>query len=313
MERRNQLQFKGEGRTLFGLTIVNTILTLITLGLYYPWAKVKYLQYYYQNFYMSGDHFSFHGTGKEIFKGFIKAILFIVALFVIYGIFIAIKVPIIGVLIYILGFLLIIPIAMHGTMRYRLAKTSWRSIHFGYRGNITKLIKLYLKGLGLTLVTFGIYSYWFEMKIRSYLFEHIRFGNVKLGFKGNGLDFFLLNLKGGILTLLTLGIYSFWYFAELFRFYYQNTTAEHDGRTYELDCKATAGDIFKLYVVNMLLVVFTLGLGYAWAQVRTMKFMAENIIIPEDLNTDDVVQTESDFDDATGDSMFDFLDFNFIF
>ncbi len=313
MERRNQLQFKGEGRTLFGLTIVNTILTLITLGLYYPWAKVKYLQYYYQNFYMSGDHFSFHGTGKEIFKGFIKAILFIVALFVIYGIFIAIKVPIIGVLIYILGFLLIIPIAMHGTMRYRLAKTSWRSIHFGYRGNITKLIKLYLKGLGLTLVTFGIYSYWVEMKIRSYMFEHIRFGNIKLGFKGNGLDFFLLNLKGGILTMLTLGIYSFWYFAELFRFYYQNTVAEHDGRTYELDCKATAGDIFKLYIVNMLLVVFTLGLGYAWAQVRTMKFMAENIIIPEDLNTDDVVQTESDFDDATGDSMFDFLDFNFIF
>ena len=313
MERRNQLQFKGEGRTLFGLTIVNTILTLITLGLYYPWAKVKYLQYYYQNFYMSGDHFSFHGTGKEIFKGFIKAILFIVALFVIYAIFIAIKVPIIGVLIYALGFLLIIPIAMHGTMRYRLAKTSWRSIHFGYRGNITKLIKLYLKGVGLTLVTLGIYSYWFEMKIRSYLFEHIRFGNIKLGFKGKGLDFFLLNLKGGILTSLTLGIYSFWYFAELFQFYYKNTVAEHDGKTYELDCKATAGDIFKLYVVNILLVVFTLGLGYAWARVRTMKFMAENIVIPEDLNTDNVVQTESDFDDATGDSMFDFLDFNFIF
>lgn len=313
MERKNQLEFKGEGRTLFGLTIVNTILTLITLGLYYPWAKVKYLQYYYQNFYMSGDHFSFHGTGQEIFKGFIKAILFIVAIVALYFVFILIKLPMIGVLLYVIGFLLIIPIAMHGTMRYRLAKTSWRSIHFGYRGNLTKLMKLYFKGLGLSIVTLGIYAYWFEMKFRSYLFDHIRFGNVKLGFKGNGLDFFLLNLKGSILTTLTLGIYSFWYFAELFRFYYENTTAEHDGKTYTLSSDATAGEIFKLYAVNFLLIVFTLGLGYAWAQVRTMKFLAANITIPEDLNTDNVIQTEADFDDATGDSMFDFLDFNFIF
>ena len=298
---------------MFGLTIINTILTVITLGLYYPWAKVKYLQYYYQNFYMSGDHFSFHGTGKEIFKGFIKAILFIVVIVAVYAVFVAIKLPVLGIIIYMLGFFLLVPIAMHGTMRYRLAKTSWRSIHFGYRGSLTELLKIYFKGLGLTLITLGIYASWFEVELRSYLFRHIRFGNVTLGFKGSGTDLFWINFKGALLTMITFGIYSFWYFAELFNYYYENTTAEHNGQVFELDCRATAGKVFELQLVNALIIVFTLGLGFAWAQVRTMKFMAENIVIPEDLDTDDLVQTEADFDDATGDSMFDFLDFDFIF
>jgi uncharacterized membrane protein YjgN (DUF898 family) len=262
---------------------------------------------------MSGDHFSFHGTGNEIFKGFIKAFIFIVALVAIMFVLGLINLRFLGMIIYILGFLLIVPIAIHGTMRYRLAKTSWRSIHFGYRGSLTELIKLYFKGFGLTLITLGIYASWYEVEIRSYLFKHIRFGNVKLGFKGSGLDLFIINLKGTLLTMLTLGIYSFWYYAELFRFYYENTTIEHNGQTYDFECDATAGKIFKLFAVNALIIVFTLGLGFAWAQVRTMKFLADNIIVPEELDTDNVIQTEADFDDATGDSMFDFLDFNFIF
>ncbi len=313
MERRNTLDFRGTGGTLFGLTIVNTILTVLTLGLYYPWAKVKYLQYYYQNSYLSGDPFSFHGTGGEIFKGFIRAILFIVVVVAAYTALILMKLTLLGIIVYLLGFMLLLPIAMHGTLRYRLAKTSWRSIHFGYRGNLTALIKLCLKGFGLTLVTLGIYASWFEADLLTYLYRHIRFGNITLGFRGKGADLFVIHLKGLILSMLTMGIYSFWYFAELFRYYRQNTVAEHNGQVYQLDSRVTAGDVFRLQVVNMLIIGFTFGLGFAWAQVRTMRFLAENIIIPEELNTDNVVQTEEDFSDATGDSMFDFLDFNFIF
>ncbi len=313
MERKNLLGFKGTGSTLFGLTIVNTILTVITLGLYYPWAKVKYLKYYYQNFYMSGDHFSFHGTGKEIFKGFIRALIFIVAIVAAYAIFLYLQIPLLAIVIYLIGFLLLIPIAVHGTMRYRLAKTSWRSIHFGYRGDLTELIKLYFKGFGLTLITLGIYGSWFEANFRSYLFKHIRFGDVTLGFTGKGEELFLINLKGTILTFVTLGIYWFWYMAELYRFYYEYTVAEHNGQTYQLESTFSAGKVFKLEVVNGLIILFTLGLGFAWAQVRRMKFMADNLIIPEELDTDSIVQTESDYKDATGEGMFDFLDFNFIF
>jgi uncharacterized membrane protein YjgN (DUF898 family) len=313
MGKKNLLEFKGSGSTLFGLTIVNTILTVITLGIYYPWAKAKYLKYYYQNFYMSGDNFSFHGTGAEMFKGFIKAFIFIVVIVALYAGLLALKLTALGIIIYVLGCLVIAPIAMHGTMRYRMAKTSWRSIHFGYRGNFTDLMKMYFKGLGLTIITLGIYASWFEADLRAYIFKHIRFGNVRLGFDGTGTDLFIINLKGLILTAITLGIYSFWYMSELFNYYYRHTTAEHNGQVYRLNSQASGGKFFALQFVNMLIITFTLGLGFAWAQVRTMQFLAENIAIPEELDTDNIVQTETDFDDATGDSMFDFLDFDFIF
>ncbi len=316
MERKNLLKFNGSGGTLFGLTIVNTLLTVITLGLYYPWAKVKYLKFYYQNLTLSNDHFSFHGTGAEMFKGFIKAFLLIIGLLGIYGICVAVKVPflaLVGMLVYLTGFIFLIPISLHGTYRYRLAKTSWRSIHFGYRGNITELIKLFLKGFGLTLVTFGIYSSWFEINLRKYIYKHIRFGNAKFNFTGNGNEYFFINLKGMFLTIITLGIYSFWYSAELFRYHYKNTEVEHNGQIYRLNSNVSGGSVFGLYFVNGLIISFTLGLGFAWAKVREMKFFAENILIPEELDTDNITQTEEDYTDATGDSMFDFLDLNLIF
>jgi hypothetical protein len=39
-----QLEFKGQGSAFFGILIVNWILTVLTLGFYYPWARAKQLQ-----------------------------------------------------------------------------------------------------------------------------------------------------------------------------------------------------------------------------------------------------------------------------
>ncbi|MBL7947284.1 MAG: DUF898 family protein, partial [Flavobacteriales bacterium] len=77
-----RLAFKGQGGDLFIVLIVNMLLTFITLGLYYPWAKARKLSWYYEHTELDGHPFHFHGKGEEMFKGFIKAI---VLLLVIYG------------------------------------------------------------------------------------------------------------------------------------------------------------------------------------------------------------------------------------
>ena len=69
-----QVTFYGEGAKLFGIYIVNILLTLVTLGLYYPWARAALLKYMYEESEFEGSRFTFHGTGKEMFIGFIKAI-----------------------------------------------------------------------------------------------------------------------------------------------------------------------------------------------------------------------------------------------
>ena len=58
------LKFNGDHGRLIGLRIMNNILTVITLGFYYPWAKTAYLKYLYGETEFMESRFTFHGTGK---------------------------------------------------------------------------------------------------------------------------------------------------------------------------------------------------------------------------------------------------------
>lgn len=49
-----QLQFTGKGSEYFGIWIVNLLLTILTLGIYSAWAKVRRLQYFYRNTQLAG-------------------------------------------------------------------------------------------------------------------------------------------------------------------------------------------------------------------------------------------------------------------
>ena len=76
------LRFHGKGFDFFKIQLVNLILCVITLGLYYPWAKARTLSYLYSQTSFENQPFIFTGTGKEMFRGFIKAFLFIITLYV---------------------------------------------------------------------------------------------------------------------------------------------------------------------------------------------------------------------------------------
>ena len=306
-----RVKFHGDGGKYFGILIVNFLLTIVTVGLYYPWARAKNLQYLYGETEFAGSRFTFHGTGKEMFKGFIKAILLIGALLIIYQASIFSKnsmIMLAGTLVYFLGILTIIPLAIHGGLRYRMSRTSWRGIHFGYRGNLRELFTLCFKGTLLTIFTLGIYASWFQCDLRRYLEGNVRLGNVRFSFEGEGKELFFITLKGFILTILTLGIYSFWFGRNLNHFAINNTKLEQDGVQCTFQSNLNAGDIFVTGIVNYFLIVLTLGLGIPWAVLRQMRMVLDNIELHGAFNPDTVVQTEESYTDATGDDMLDMLD-----
>ena len=47
LEKYTNLKFYAQPSKLFVILLVNFFFTIITLGLYYPWAKAKLLQYFY--------------------------------------------------------------------------------------------------------------------------------------------------------------------------------------------------------------------------------------------------------------------------
>ena len=67
--------FHGNGGTLFGIHVVNVLLTLVTFGVYYFWAKTRIRGYLSGQTEIEGDRFAYHGTARELLLGTIKAVL----------------------------------------------------------------------------------------------------------------------------------------------------------------------------------------------------------------------------------------------
>lgn len=312
--RTNELKFYGDGAKLFGIQIINAILTIVTLGIYYPWAKAANLKYIYQETEFAGSRFVFHGTGKEMFKGFVKLVLIIIVFYAaLFGLaYLGTTATIIGVLAFYLGILFLIPVAIHGALKYRLSRTSWRGIHFGYRGDLKELIKICFVGYFFTLITFGFYVSWLEVKIRKYVMTNSRMGDVSFDFRGEGGNLLGTKIFGGILIVLTLGIYTPWYLAELQNFYINNTRIMQGDRQFTIRGNFKGSTMFKQLIVSLLIIVFTLGLGYSWVIVRYLRFVMENIEIPEAFDADTLTQTETAYTNATGDDMADILDIGLV-
>ncbi|MFK6999429.1 YjgN family protein [Flavobacterium oreochromis] len=307
-----QMNFDGKGETFFGIIILNWVLSIITLGFYYPWAKEKRLKYLYSETILDGSPFEFHGTGKEMFKGFLVSIAVFLGIGIIVGTFYMLDYQVIATLLLIGVLVVIVPFAIHGSYRYRMSKTSWRGIRFGYRGKRNELIVNFLRWMGLTVLTLGFYGAWFTINLRRYIIQNIRFGDIKMDYKGNGGDYFVINIKGYILTLFTLGIYGFWWQKDIIEYYVNNLKLHKGDDELDFTTNITGGGIFKFTIVNILILMFTLGLGAAWVEMRMMKFLFSSIQLEGTIDLNTINQTEEIYKDATGEDIEDLLDIDLV-
>ncbi|MGV7220836.1 MAG: YjgN family protein [Nitrospinales bacterium] len=299
--------FHGNGMELFKIIFVNYILTVLTLGIYYFWAKTKERSYIFGSTSFGGDRFSYHGTGKELFRG--GLILFLILL-VIYSIswgvtliFGAEAGVIVQNVVFPILFVFAFPALIVGAFRYRLSRTSWRSIRFSFRGLRMDALKIFLKGYLLSLLTLGFYIPFFWVSMENFWRNHSYFGSMSFRFSGEAREIYGKCIIGILLSLLTFGIYGFWLKAFLQRYYWSKTTFGNG--TFDFD--ATGGEMFKLNLVNLFILVFTLGLGLAWVKVRNMNFIADHLSLRGSFDVNKVIQEMKD-SGALGEEALDAFD-----
>ena len=68
-------KFTGDASEYFGIWIVNLFLSIVTLGIYSPWAKVRKKRYFYGHTWVADSNFEYHGIPIAILKGRIIALL----------------------------------------------------------------------------------------------------------------------------------------------------------------------------------------------------------------------------------------------
>ena len=63
------VRFTGNTGEYFRIWIVNIALTIVTLGVYSPWAKVRKFRYFYGNTSLADGRFDYHAKPKAILIG----------------------------------------------------------------------------------------------------------------------------------------------------------------------------------------------------------------------------------------------------
>lgn len=137
-------EFNGQAGDFFGIWFVNAFLTLLTLGLYSPWAKVRTQQYFYGNTNLAGGSFQFLANPMDLFKTRLIA-LGLLIMFVIsqdyagaYQTATVIYIAMLAI------YLATAPVLLVMMMSFRLRYSAWRGIAFKFNKDFAGAYRVYL-------------------------------------------------------------------------------------------------------------------------------------------------------------------------
>jgi uncharacterized membrane protein YjgN (DUF898 family) len=151
---RLDIRFTGSGSEYLRIWIVNLVLTIVTLGVYYPWAKARRLRYFHGNTQVGGHPLDFHGEPKKMLRGYVL----VGAMLVLYSVAGNFS-PLAGLV----AFLIVAglwPLLLKSSLQFRLANTSWRGLRFRFKGSVADayraLLPLFLPGLLIVAALLGV-------------------------------------------------------------------------------------------------------------------------------------------------------------
>lgn len=124
------LRFTGSGSEYFRIWIVNLLLTLVTLSLYWPFARARRMVYFHRNTLVGSDALGFHADPWKMFRGYLLML-------VLGGVYFGVStfVPELAWLPF-LVLAVLWPVLWRSSLMFRLRNTSWRGVRFEFEGSL---------------------------------------------------------------------------------------------------------------------------------------------------------------------------------
>lgn len=174
-------RYTGTGSSLFGLALMNGLLTLLTLGIYRFWGKTRVRRYIWSSFDLGGNRPEYTGTGLEKFLGFLVAVIVLtvylgliqVILFY-FGMHFVLEPKseaqvLMQLSVFYISLFAILPLmifARYRARRYMMARTRFMGIRFGMDKGAWGYVWRAIAHGALTAVTLGILlprqTFWLE-------------------------------------------------------------------------------------------------------------------------------------------------------
>lgn len=316
-------EFRGSGSEYFRIWLVNILLSIITMGIYSAWAKVRKNLYLYGNTRIGGASFEYLAKPSRILKGR----LIVAGFFLLQGVLSKIF-PIAGAVLSII-FVIALPWLVVRSLAFNARNSSLRNIRFTFNGSYKEAAKAYLLWPMVAMLTLGFLFPYAYFRQRKFMVENSGYGAT--GFKFNathrdyGRIFFGLLvpvLLGGLLIsgsfflfppmfiLVALALYLYIFSCVSVKtgnlLYNSSSLAGH---RFEADMKLK--DYFVLVLTNSLATAVTFGLFYPWAKVRSLRYKVEHLELAPGGDLDGFVAESQKQISAVGFEATDFMDIDF--
>lgn len=298
--------FTGRTSEYFRIWAVSLCLSLITLGIYSAWGKVRKRRYLYAHTRLDDSGFDYRAAPVAILKGRVIAL----ALFG--GFALSAHFSPVAQVVFIVLLVLLMPWIVVASSRFNARNTAYRNVAFGFDGTLREAAKVFLGFGAIALVTAGAAYPWFRMRRARFIIERHRFGATPFaadlaigGFVVAYLLAALMLIGAGVLMVAAIGTafgiavaagdakhppagliflpVASIYVAYLAVFAYLR--ARIGNLTLNatilgpLRCRSTlrARDLTWIYATNIVAAIATLGLAIPWVTIRMARYRASKL------------------------------------
>jgi len=336
-------EFTGKTGEYFKIWIVNVFLTILTLGVYSAWAKVRKKRYFYGNTLLQNAPFEYLADPIKILKGRL----------LVFGIFVAYAITtnlipwtdaLFGLL-----FLLVFPWVAVKALSFKTRNSSYRNIRFDFRATYGNAAGVFIGTAILVGLTFGITYPYFAYRRSKFVMDNSGYGRTLFYFWGRVKSFYFVyfvaavfvivgvllvmivfpqfilpqmpnqppdepNMALSVTPILFLLLVGLLVYLSVFAYIktaitnlvWSNTSLGN----HRFESTLRTSQMIWLYLSNVVAIVISLGLLIPWASIRMARYRLDNLKLLAADELDGFVASEQEKVGAAGEEISEFFDFD---
>jgi uncharacterized membrane protein YjgN (DUF898 family) len=325
-------RFTGKSGEYFKIWVVNIFLTILTLGIYSAWAKVRKKRYFYRNTFLQEVPFDYLADPRKILKG--RTIVFGVLVVLLLPVYFQ---PYLG-LVLVIPAIALFPWLVMKAVSFRARNSSYRNIRFDFSGTYGQAMRVFIGQPLITLLTIGLGYPYQAYRRNMFLINNGAYGTTPFAFSGQVGSFYRIyfwqalgvSMLVGIATTIVMAVgqsllpaVAFLVFNPFISFlapltltafvraavtnlvWSHVTLGDH-----RFDSTLSSAEMIWLYLSNAIAILFSLGLLIPWASVRTARYRLANLRVYASCELDNFVMNEQEKVGAVGEETLDFFDFD---
>jgi uncharacterized membrane protein YjgN (DUF898 family) len=303
-EQRYPVEFTGTTAQYFRVWIVNLALTVLTLGIYSAWAKVRKRRYFYAHTHIDGESFEYRGRPIAILKGRLIAVGLFLALIVGGNVYPELSLESnTGKALFFLLAVTLGPWLIVRSLKFNATNTAYRNVRLAFLGTWKDCFLVVIKYVWLVFIAI-LYPY-FKYQLVKYAAQNHAYGATRFEVANFRKPFihayavaFGLGLLG-VVALIAVAVASvsmrrgepplvvlaciYGGFLLLYAFIRARTTnavwnAIRIGPV-RFECSMRGRDYMWIYLSNVVAIILTLGFATPWAVIRTLRYRARKFAV----------------------------------